>query len=134
MSDTLPTASLDHFIGQQVTQVFPADDASAYTIQMDSGMVITNKDTANGGDPPADIVGKVLCTVIYSETDTRLQFGLTTTDGVAEEEWVTLSPLLYTIGGIEGQDQEYYPQNPPEIQAALPPDPSDDRVADGPTP
>jgi len=131
MSDMVTNVGLDHLIGQQVTQVFPGDATSAYTIQMDSGLVITNKDVDNGGDPP-DIVGKTLCTVIYSELDTQLQFGITTTDAVIEEVMVTLSPTLYTIGGIEGQEEEYYPQIPQELQDALPPDPSTDRVADGP--
>src|SRR5262252_7900146 len=102
MTEMTPTATLDHFIGQQVADVLAGSSTWDWSIQLESGIVITNKDQESA-TPPEGIEGKILCTVIFSELDTRLQFGLTTADGVIEEVWVTLSPLLYTIGGIEGQ-------------------------------
>jgi len=125
------TASLDHLIGQRAADVLTTGDACDWTIQLENGMIISNKNEEME-EAPEDVKGKVLCFVSYSELETRLQFGITTPDGVVEETWVLLSPTEYTIGGIEGQTEEYYPQAAPTLVDSLPDDPSGDRVADGP--
>lgn len=129
------SASLDHFIGRQATDVLSRSDAWDWSIQLEGGILVSNKDKRRTAIP--EVKGKVLNFVALSETDTRMQFGHVTLNEagdpvVAEETWVELSPTLYTIGGMEGQTEEYYPQAAPELADALPPDPSDERVVDGP--
>jgi|SRR5215831_13336279 len=123
-------SSVDHLIGQAAKDVL--GDGWNWSIQMESGVVISNKDEERT-DVPEDVKGKVLLTVMLSELDTRLLFGITTESGPAEEIEVTLTPTQYTLGGLEGQEEEFYPQVPLEEVDLLPPDPSPERVADGPT-
>ena len=123
-------ASVDHLIGQTAKDVL--GDGWNWSIQMESGVVISNKDEERT-EAPEDVKGKVLLTVMLSELDTRLLFGITTESGPAEEIEVTLTPTQYTLGGMEGQEEEYYPQAAPTLEDTLPPDPSDERVATGPT-
>lgn len=118
--------SLDHFIQR------PVEKVAGKTIHLEGGIVIVDKRPGKPDIP--DVTGLSFCKVILSELDTRLLFGRVTEDGVQDEVWVTLDPTKYTIGGIEGQTKEYYPQMPEELESALPRDPSPDRIADGPQP
>lgn len=131
MTDRLqePRASLDHFNGREVKSV--DGEGSDWSITLDGGVVISNKDETRTEIP--DVKGKTLLFVALGELETRLQFGNSTPGGVHDEVWVTLSPTKYTIGGLEGQTKEFYPQVPEELESMLPPDPSPERVVDGPT-
>ena len=133
MSERLqePRASLDHFIGRPVLEVEEGPGKSGHrTITLEGGIVIGNKD--KNRTLPDDLKGKTLCMVILGEFDTRLQFGTTSENGVIGETWVELSPTQYTIAGLEGQTREFFPQVPEEFEAALPPDPSPERIVNGP--
>lgn len=128
-----PRASLDHFIGRPVVGVDKGPGKSGHwTITLEGGIVIGNKDNKVDAPTPESLEGRSFCRVILSETDTRLQFGNSTPEGVVNETWVTLSPTKYTIAGLEGQKEEFYPQMPEELASVLPPDPSSERIVDGP--
>jgi hypothetical protein len=125
-----PRASLDHFTGRRVESVQGED--SAWSITLEGGIVISNKDEEKD-EAPEGIEGQVLLFVALSELDTRIQFGQVDNNGnVVNETWVTLAPTKYTIGGLEGQTEEFYPQMPEELMDILPPDPSPERVVDAP--
>jgi hypothetical protein len=125
-----PRSSLDHYIGRKVESV--SDDS----FTLEGGIVVCNKDDGRefSGD---DILGKVLLFVALSEMETRLQFGQSVLKpdnvvSIVGESWIELTPTKYTIAGMEGQTKEFYPQMPEELEDVLPPDPSSERIADGP--
>src|SRR4029077_13380693 len=93
------------------------------------GAVIGNRDP-DVQFPDAEVLaGTSFIRPIYSELDTRLQFGVK--DAVLAE--IILTPTKYTISDPMFTDEggEIYPQAPPEI--VTPPHPSDERVVDGPS-
>lgn len=133
-----PRASLDHFIGRLVESVWAdtdeatgADEPGKWGITLEGGITISNKDKTLAEAP--DVGGKMLMSVVLSETETRILFGHSGPSGIHDEEWVTLNPTQYTISGLEGQTKEFYPQMPEELEEALPRDPSPDRIAPGPS-
>lgn len=135
MATQEPRASLDHFIGrlvESVSTVVGGDaDKASWSIELEGGITISNKDKSLTEMP--DVGGKMLMSVVLSETETRILFGNSGPGGIHDEEWVTLNPTQYTISGLEGQTKEFYPQMPEELEDALPRDPSPDRIAPGPS-
>jgi hypothetical protein len=122
---------LTFFIGRPFVDIVPltgADDG-LWQITLDGGSVITNRDLAKPIPDKATLVGTQFIRPIYSEVDTRLQFGVK--DAVLQE--VILSPTLYTISDPDfTSNGEIYPQMVPDPLTGVAPDPSVDRVADGP--
>jgi len=122
---------LTFFIGRPFVDIVPlsgADDG-LWQITLDGGSVITNRDLAKPIPDKTTLVGTQFIRPIYSELDTRLQFGVK--DAVLQE--VILSPTLYTISDPDfTSNGEIYPQMVPDPLTGVAPDPSGDRVADGP--
>lgn len=127
-----PRPSLDHFIGRVVKEVEEGSEDGQWSITLDGGIVISNKDSEVGMPDPTELDGKTFCMVILGELDTQLCFGNPSPNGVLGEFWVSLSPTRYTLAGLEGQTEEIYPQMPEELESVLPPDPSSERIVDGP--
>ncbi len=123
---------LAYFIGRPFKELVKGDykgkNVTRWEIHLDSGGIIANKD-AHVALPDEDLLaGTTFIRPIYSELDTRLQFGVK--DAVAYE--IILNPVKYTISDptFLMEEGEIYPQVVPEMQT--PPDPSDERVAEGP--
>jgi len=117
---------LTYFIGRPFDRL-DQGDAGEWTIVLDGDALITNKDPAVALPDEDSLKGTQFIRPIFSETDTRIQFG--TPDAVSYE--ITLNPMQYTINSPEITGEEpLYPQVP--APDSLPPDPSDDRVPDGP--
>jgi hypothetical protein len=130
--DKMPRrVSLDHFIGRSVVRIHRGKKENRWAIEFDGRITVHNKDK-NRTTPSDDIQGTALLRTIFSETDTKLQFGTSNADGPVIVEEVILSPAKYTLTGLQGQDEEYYPQAAEEDDDMLPPDPSPERVAEGP--
>lgn len=119
---------LAYFIGRPFEELtFQKGKKGAWAIHLGDGAVISNKD-ANVARPDEDLLaGTSFIRPVFSELDTRLQFGVA--DAVSYE--IILTPTKYTISDPAfTNEDEIYPQAPPEI--TTPPDPSDERVAEGP--
>jgi hypothetical protein len=122
---------LTYFIGRPFVDVLPltGEDDGLWAISLDGGSLITNKDESKPVPDKNTLVGTQFIRPIYSELDTRLQFGVK--DAVLQE--VILSPTLYTISDPDfTSDGEIYPQMTPDPLTGVAPDPSDERVVDGP--
>ena len=122
---------LTYFIGRPFVDVVlgQGEDDGLWSITLDGNSVIANKDVSKPPPDVATLLGTQFIRPIYSELDTRLQFGVK--DAVLQE--VILPPTLYTISDPDfTSDGEIYPQMVPDPLTGVQPDPSDDRVADGP--
>jgi len=124
-------ADLTYFVGRPFVSVEGGDE---WVIVLDGNARITNYDHRRSAPDPDTLVGTSFILPIFSELDTRLQFGRNNADTGEVEilTEVTLTPALYTISDPNYATTEVYPQVPQEIADELPPDPSADRVADGP--
>lgn len=123
-------ADLTYFIGRPFVALEVDDENEGeWTIVLDGNGRITNKNPTQEMPDVDKLKGSTFIRPIFSELDTRLQFGVL--DTVNAE--VTLSPTKYTMSDPNLEtEEEYYPQVPVELADTLPPDPSDERVADGP--
>lgn len=126
---TIP--DLTYFIGRPFEKLvkgsYQGSDVTRWEIHLAEGAVIANKDHSVAIPDEDDLAGTVFIRPIYSELDTRLQFGVR--DEVAVE--ITLTPTKYSISDpLFSPQGEIYPQAPPQI--TTPPDPSGERVAEGP--
>jgi hypothetical protein len=119
---------LTNFIGRPFEKV--EESGEEWTILLGDNARITNKDTSKDVPDEDALKGTTFIRPIFSELDTRMQFGVL--DDVVYE--VVLNPLLYTISDptFPTGAEEFFPQVPVAIEDTLPEDPSDDRVADGP--
>jgi hypothetical protein len=89
--------------------------------------VIRNKDEEKT-DPPEAIDGTIFLRPIFSELDTRLQFG--NPDSMLWE--AVFTPAKYTLSDPLYATEETWPQVPVQLEDVLPEDPSAVRVADEP--
>jgi hypothetical protein len=120
---------LTYFIGRPFVDVIQDTGDGDWAITLDGNSRITNKDASKSVPDASTLLGTQFIRPIYSELDTRLQFGVK--DAVLQE--VILSPTLYTISDPDfTSDGEIYPQMTPDPLTGVQPDPSADRVADGP--
>jgi hypothetical protein len=121
---------LTYFIGRPFASLEEGDDGE-WSIVLDGNARITNKDSGVELPVLEELQGTQFLRPIFSQTETRLQFGVI--DNIVCE--VALTPTQYTISDpsivTEG---DVYPQVPVELADSVPPDPSDERVADGPEP
>lgn len=121
-------ADLTYFNGRPFTRVEEGEDGE-WTIVLDGDGRIVNKDPERVMPEQGDLAGMQLLRTIYSELDTRLQFGVQ--ENVTSE--VVLTPALYTISDPNYTPEgEIFPQAPQTYEEEIPPDPSADRVVDGP--
>jgi hypothetical protein len=120
---------LTYFIGRPFSALEVDEDSNVWTIILDGDGRITNKDESKEAPSHEALTGTTFVRPIFSELDTRLQFGVL--DTVAYE--IVLTPSAYTISDPSfGEEEEIYPQVPVAIEDSLPEDPSADRVVDGP--
>jgi hypothetical protein len=119
---------LAYFIGRPFEDLTVGEDGE-WEIALDGGAIIRNKDAERSAPELSDLQGTSFIRPIFSELDTRIQFGVL--DMVHTE--VILTPTKYTvIDSVYTGGEEVYPQVPVEILDTVPEDPSDERVADGP--
>lgn len=123
---------LAYFIGRPFKELVKGDykghNVTRWEIHLDGTGIIANKDP-HVALPDEDLLaGTSFVRPIFSELDTRLQFGVK--DAVSYE--IILTPTKYTISDptFLMEEGEIYPQAPPEMQT--PEDPSEERVAEGP--
>lgn len=123
-------ADLTYFIGRPFEDVLiEGEEDGDWEISLEGGARIINKDVNKSAPDKEALAGTSFIRPIYSELDTRLQFGVK--DMVLQE--VTLTPALYTIyDPVFTSGGEMYPQVIPDPLETVPEDPSDERVADGP--
>jgi hypothetical protein len=127
-------ADLTYFIGRPFVALYDAEDPEGnllWGIELEGDGRIENKDPSVEKPEEGALNGTVFIRPIFSELDTRLQFGVL--DDIQQE--LTLTPTLYTISDptfVQEEEGEIYPQVPFEILDTVPEDPSPDRVADGP--
>lgn len=117
--------SVDYFHGRRVEAVEEggSDGEPVWTIVLEGGARIENFDPSVPA--PTAIVGAGLTRTILERNKTRLQFGL---------EEVTLNPIEYAIvdtNYTKGQ-RVYTQRSEANMPPTLPPDPSPERVVDGP--
>lgn len=118
---------LSYFNGRPF-EALEEGEGGEWTIVLAEGGRIVNKDPERLPPPVEDLAGMQMIRSLFSETETRLQFGVN--EMVASE--VTLTPTLYTMSDPNYTPEgEIFPQAPPE-EDEIPSDPSDERVADGP--
>jgi hypothetical protein len=121
---------LTYFIGRPFDSLVkenPRAKKGKWEIHLQDDAIIANKDPQVTVPDAEILAGTSFIRPIYSELDTRLQFGVL--DAVAIE--IILNPTKYTISDPTFvQEGEIYPQVAPEV--SIPADPSEERVAEGP--
>jgi hypothetical protein len=135
--------SLDHYIGREVTFVGrkKKSEPHEWEIHLSGNIVVKNLDVLNTEVP--EIKGLQFVMLTLGEMDTRLVFGNPNvkTGAVDNKREVTLNPIKYSItdpnraGGREIEPQRLDPEERAMVErlaAKLPPDPSAERVAEGP--
>lgn len=122
---------LSYFIGRPYVSLDTTLPDNQWRITLDGSAIVYNKDPQMPAPNPDDLSGTVFIRPVFSELDTRMQFGVI--DAVQTE--VILTPTLYTVSDPNfTSDTEIYPQVPVTPEDTLPEDPSDERVVDGPEP
>lgn len=127
--------SLDYYTGRPVEAVETVQHGNhwEWTIRFPGNVRIQNTDERRTSPP--DVMGKVYLGVILSETDTQLLFGHYDHDSgdPVTDETVVLTPTQYSISDERFEGGPHFPQRLDDEEAnLLPPDPSTERVADGP--
>lgn len=124
--DRFGPVSADYFHGLRVQAVEEGDKAEGspvWSIVFEGGSRIDNYELEV--PTPKAIVGQAHTKTILEAQRTRLFFGL---------EEVVLNPMKYSITDANyTQGHEVFPQTSDYNEIPLPPDPSPDRVVDGPT-
>lgn len=121
-------ADLSYFNGRPFVKLEEGENGE-WTIFLDGDAEIINKDPNKPLPDEAVLKGTQFIRSLFSETETRLQFGVN--DMVATE--VSLTPALYAINDpVYAPEGEITPQGSEVPEDEIPPDPSDERVADGP--
>lgn len=124
-------ASVDHYTGRRVVNVkvnkSPGEDEPYWTIEFEGGAVLHNYESET--PVPTAIKGAALSRTILDGKNkvTRLQFGL---------EEVVLNPMKYAISDpTYTKGKLVFPQKSEAnmFDPQTPPDPSADRIKDGPT-
>lgn len=119
---------LDHYVGRPVEKVISwGDEEWQWAIRLEGGVLFKNHDE-DKVDVPNDVSGLILGNCIFSELDTRCVFS-------PSGEEVIFTPTLYTIADPNYTGHtEVFPQVPDEEEQIItPPDPSGDRITDGPS-
>ena len=122
---------LDYLHGQKVEEAtVDANTDPEWFIRFESGYVITNKDETLEG-PLLDVKGLALVDSVENGATTVLTFANVTADSVIQQAVeIDLTTDKYTLAGPG--TEEVYPGVPVDEADTLPPDPSSDRVVDGP--
>lgn len=124
--DAFGPVSVDYFTGRRVESVEAGHDPGEWAIYFEGGGIIRNYESEV--PTPTQIIGAALNHCIFDGTNkvTRLLFGL---------EEIVLNPIQYSIEDpVYTKGTEVYAQRSDWNMRDLgtPPDPSGDRVADGP--
>jgi hypothetical protein len=115
---------LTHFHGRNVVKVWPGKN-NFWQVELDGNVLIDNLDETLPA-PPDEIVGT---TLLVAEND-NMVFGFSTVDEPTIIAEVQLTLGDYEISTVDGS----YTPGVDDPESDLPPDPSPDRVADGPEP
>lgn len=131
----MTSPQLDHYIGQTVEAVetFGGGDWD-WGIRLVGHAIVRNEDKRRT-HAPENIENKTFLNFTLSETGTTMNFGhYDNQQFQIIDESVDLTPTQYSITDQRFEEGEpYYPQRPDvEEQEALPEDPSEERVVDGP--
>jgi hypothetical protein len=125
---------LDYFIGRTFDGVVisKADDRE-WSIRLSGDAMIGNHDGRRKKPDDEILTGTSLLNVINAER-TVLQFGRNFADGSSEVvAEIELTPTLYSISDpVHTANRLVLPGKPEQEVDPLPPDPSADRVVDGP--
>jgi hypothetical protein len=127
-------AQIDHYVGRAVVEVIPGQgEDNQWAIRLEGDVLIRNYDK-DIEIPPEELVGTAFLSVDYATTvapiTTTISFGYSSPEGTYSGEGgvqiVAEIPLHeYTVVAPGSED-------PQAEEVALPPDPSPERVADGP--
>lgn len=121
---------LSYFTGRTFEDLTQGSEPWDWGIVLNGGGVIRNKDGQREAPDVAELTnlrGLTLLRTIFSELETRLQFG----QGEEVKEEIVLTPALYTVADpVYAPEGEIYPQV--AAPGSLPEDPSRERVATGP--
>lgn len=113
--------TLDYLYGKRVIEVIAGLDGGEWALRFEDGSILTNH-SEQYPTPPL-VLNAVLQRAEFDVEETRTHFD----NGVQ----LNLDPTKYTI--TDHLDQVVFPQaTPVEVDPDLPPDPSPERVADGP--
>lgn len=127
---------LDYYIGRPLSRVIQNEDgeASEWGVELEGGVLIRNQDGRRTVAPDSEtFMGTSLLKVEFDEQHTTLQLGHSNQQGSVVVGEIQLTPALYTLADAEYTGgTEVYPQAEQEPVDNLPPDPSAERVVDGP--
>jgi hypothetical protein len=109
-------------------------DPSAWAIELEGNALIRNHDGRRTALPDSsELRGTSLLKVDYHENATVLSFGQSSQAGMSVAWEIALTPHLYSVADATYTGgEEVWPQRPVDEDDPLPPDPSPQRVADGP--
>lgn len=127
---------LDYYFGRPVEFVGRLDSSEGdwdWVIQFVDQVIVRNHDKRRKAAPGESLKGEMFLSNILSETETRMLFGhYDAAQAPVVTDEVILTPTLYSISDAKFGEEQFFPQVPVEEGADLPPDPSSDRVAEGP--
>jgi hypothetical protein len=137
----MASPQLAYYFGRRVAEIRPATDEEpdAWQIILDPAVYIRNLAVDN--EQPSGIIGAAFLsgTGLDADTDAILQFGFSNAptdenpDGsVTITGTVTFPPKGYEIQDADLDENYVNPDEPVTAEDTLPPDPSGERVADGP--
>lgn len=124
---------LDHYVGRPFECVIQGDEAHDWALQLEGGVLIRNKDESRTAPVQEELDGTSLLFVALSELDTVLHFGTSNISASTVHQEITFTPTLYTLSDrAKYGEVEIYPQVVDPEETVIPPDPSSERVVDGP--
>lgn len=118
-------SDLSYYVGRRFEKIDQGEEGWNWTVVLEGDARVRNTDEARSWTQE-NLEGTIFLRPIFSELDTRMQFGMG--ENVTAE--IVLTPTKYTVADptYASGEEEIYPQAPP-IQE-IPPDPSDERVVD----
>lgn len=127
---------IDNFHGRRITGIISHGGGAAdWGIQLEGDVIIWNTDDRRKATPDGDaLTGLSFISSDVNDDNTDLDFGIVDSDGqIQNAVGISLTTSQYRIvgPGISDADALDYSGSSDEVE--LPPDPSPERVADGPS-
>lgn len=119
-------STLDHFVGRVVEEVVPGDKDGEWGIKLEGGTVIWNLDKKIKL-PKGSLDGTILARADLTGKDPILEFH----QGATKVATVKLNADKNSVNRTEGQ-ASVSPRTAVEAAEHLPPDPTPERVVEGP--
>lgn len=130
-------SKLDYYNGRPFVRVIQNEDGeeSEWGIELEGGVLIRNHDGRRTIIPDENLFkGTSFLGAIFDEQHTTLHFGYSNKNGSTVVGEIQFTPTLYSVADNDYTGgAEIYPQADTPEEDVLPPDPSNDRVAEGPT-